>query len=130
MGTATERHCGSSNGSNGYWELMTASTIDFPLQSRALELVDEGNGYLSIYVTNFDHNSEENTLASKARQLAAGRKVFGNNSTYRDIAALWATDSQAQNLLLRIELPNDVGLNLQNYSWPSRVESVETLNNF
>lgn len=120
----------ASSGSNGYWELMTASTIDFPLQSRALELVDEGNGYLSIYVTNFDHNAEEGTLASEARQLAAGRKVFGTNGTYRDIAALWAVDSQAQNLLLRVALPADVGLNLQNYSWPTMIESVETLNNF
>lgn len=120
----------ASTDSNGYWELMTASTIDFPLQSRALELVDEGNGYLSIYVTNFDHNSADNTLASKARQLAAGSKVFGDNGSYRDIAALWAIDEQAQNLLLRVELPTAVGLNLQNYTWSSTVESVETLNNF
>ncbi len=120
----------TSSGSNGYWELMTAATVDFPLQSRALELVDEGNGYLSIYVTNFDHNSKDNTLASEARQLAAGRKVFGSNGTYRDIAALWAVDSKAQNLLLRVELPGDLALNLQNYSWPATVESVETLNNF
>ncbi|CAA0081914.1 3',5'-cyclic adenosine monophosphate phosphodiesterase CpdA [Halioglobus japonicus] len=118
------------SGSNGYWELMTASTVDFPLQSRAVELVDEGNGHLSIYVTNFDHNSQDNTLASEARQLAAGRKVFGTNGTYRDIAAVWAVDSQAQNLLLRVELPTDLSQNLQNYTWPTTVESVETLNNF
>ncbi|MCP4626062.1 MAG: hypothetical protein GY850_21505, partial [bacterium] len=29
---------------HGYWELMTASTGDFPMQSRIIELVDEGNG--------------------------------------------------------------------------------------
>lgn len=120
----------NANAANGYWELMTASTIDFPLQSRAVELVDEGNGYLSIYVTNFDHNSADNTLASKARQLAAGHKVFGSNGTYRDIESLWAVDSNAQNLLLRIELPEAVSENLDNYTWPTTIESTETLNNF
>lgn len=129
-GHSNRKDLKTSNSSNGYWELMTASTVDFPLQSRALELVDEGNGYLSIYVTNFDHNSQDNTLAGEARQLAAGRKVFGKNGTYRDIAALWSVDSQAQNLLLRAQLPSDIGQNLQNYSWPSTVESVETLNSF
>lgn len=120
----------TSNGSNGYWELMTASTVDFPLQSRALELVDEGNGYLSIYVTNFDHNSQEDTFAGKARQLAAGRKVFGKNGTYRNIAALWATEIQAQNLLLRVQLPDNISHHLEQYSWFTTIESLETLNNF
>ena len=120
----------TTNSNNGYWELMTASTIDFPLHSRAVELVDEGNGYLSIYVTNFDHNSEDGTLASKGRQLAAGHKVFGSNGTYRDIAALWAIDVAAQNLILRVKMPTDVSASLDGYAWPPRVESIDTLSNF
>lgn len=119
------------SGTDGYWELMTASTIDFPLQSRALELVSEGNGYLSIYVTNFGHNSDETTLAHKARQLAGGKLAFGFTGFDGDTAAYWAEDIQAQNLLLRLKLPADLNDKLSGISnWPTTIESVETLSNF
>ncbi len=119
------------NGDDGYWELMTSSTIDFPLQSRAVELVDEGNGYLSIYVTNFDHNSAANTLADTARQIAAGRLAFGTTFFDGDTVAFWARDIQAQNLLLRVELSGSIGNKLASYNdWPRTVESVSTLANF
>ena len=77
-GTAIEtaKSLQTANGEGGFWELMTTSTIDFPMQSRILEIVDEHNGYLSIYVTNVGHNSAATTLASKARQLAAGKLAF------------------------------------------------------
>jgi 3',5'-cyclic AMP phosphodiesterase CpdA len=119
------------NGGRGYWELMGASTIDFPLQSRVVELVDEGNGYLSIYVTNFDHNSAAGTLADKARQMAAGRFAFGTTFFAGDTVAFWAEDVQAQNLLLRVALPASVSTKLATYNdWPTTVESVSTLANF
>jgi 3',5'-cyclic AMP phosphodiesterase CpdA len=119
------------SGGRGYWELMAASTIDFPLQSRVVELVDEGNGYLSIYVTNFDHNSAAGTLADKARQMAAGRLAFGTTFFAGDTIAFWAEDVQAQNLLLRVELPASVSSKLAAYDdWPTTVESVSTLANF
>ena len=119
------------SGQDGYWELMTASTIDFPLQSRVLELVDENNGYLSIYVTNFDHNSAEATLAFKARQLAAGKLAFGTTGFNGDTVAFWAEEVQAQNLLLRVALPEDVRANLASIpDWPATVESIQTLSHF
>jgi 3',5'-cyclic AMP phosphodiesterase CpdA len=119
------------SGEDGYWELMTASTIDFPLQSRVLELVDERNGYLSIYVTNFDHNSDEATLASKARQLAAGKLAFGTTGFNGDTVAFWAREVQAQNLLLRVALPDDVSANLAAIpDWPETIESIQTLSRF
>lgn len=121
----------TANGEDGFWELMTASTIDFPLQSRVLELVDERNGYLSIYVTNFDHNSDETTLAYKARQLAAGKLAFGTTGFNGDTVAFWAAEVQSQNLLLRVALPDDVNDNLAVVSdWPETIESIETLSNF
>jgi len=119
------------NGDRGYWELMGASTIDFPLQSRVVELVDEENGFLSIYVTNFDHNSAAGTLADKARQMAAGRLAFGTTFFDGDTVAFWAEDVQAQNLLLRVKLPAGVSSSLAAYGdWPTTVESVSTLANF
>lgn len=119
------------NGEEGFWELMTTSTIDFPMQSRVLELVDEHNGYLSIYVTNVGHNSAATTLASKARQLAAGKLAFGTTFFDGDTVAFWAEEVKAQNLLLRVALPEDVSRNLENFSdWPDTVESIDTLSHF
>lgn len=130
-GHADRKRLQSVEGVNGYWELMSASTIDFPLQSRVVELVDEGNGYLSIYVTNFDHNSDVTTLAHKARQLAGGKLAFGTTSFDGDTVAFWAEDVQAQNLLLRVRLPVEVSGNLSSISdWPDSIESTETLSKF
>jgi 3',5'-cyclic AMP phosphodiesterase CpdA len=130
-GHADRKTLQTVNDSEGFWELMTASTIDFPLQSRALELVDEGNGYLSIYVTNFGHNSEEKTLAHKARQLAGGKLAFGNTGFDGNTEAFWAEDIQSQNLLLRLKIPADISDRLADITnWPTTIESVETLANF
>ena len=119
----------SANGIDGYWELMTASTRDFPQQSRAIELVDEGNGYLSVYITNFDHNSPESSLAHKARQLSAGKAAFGPPND-GDTVAYWAEESQSQNLLLRYKLDSALSNNLAAHTWPGTIETIETLENF
>jgi 3',5'-cyclic AMP phosphodiesterase CpdA len=121
----------TANGEDGFWELMTTSTIDFPMQSRILELVDEHNGYLSIYVTNVGHNSAATALASKARQLAAGKLAFGTTFFDGDTVAFWEKEVQAQNLLLRVALPDDISRNLAATSdWPDTIESVQTLSHF
>ena len=39
----------------GFWEINTASHIDFPQQSRLIELVDNNDGTLSIFTTMVDH---------------------------------------------------------------------------
>ncbi len=40
----------------GFWEINTASHIDWPQQSRVLDLVDNLDGSLSIFTTMIDHN--------------------------------------------------------------------------
>jgi len=111
----------------GYWELMVSSTLDFPMHSRILELVLEGNGHLSVYVTNIDHNSPPGTLAHEGRRFAAGAKSF--NSFYKadDLDAFWEKDTKFQNLLLRIPIPEAVQAELSLYEWPTRIESETTL---
>jgi metallophosphoesterase (TIGR03767 family) len=39
----------------GFWELNTASHIDWPQQARLVELVDNGDGTLSVFGTIIDH---------------------------------------------------------------------------
>jgi hypothetical protein len=67
----------------GFWEVNTASCIDFGQQSRTIELVDNGDGTLSIIATVVDHAAPVTSgpardgsydpamLASLSRELAA-----------------------------------------------------------
>lgn len=66
-------------GGTGFWEINTASHIDFPQQSRLIELVDNNDGSLSIFATMVDHEgpaayggtvSNPVALAGLARELA------------------------------------------------------------
>ena len=69
-----------STGSGGFWEINTASHIDFPQQSRLIELADNKDGTLSIFTTMVDHAAPAAyggqlgtplALASLARELSA-----------------------------------------------------------
>lgn len=65
---------------NGFWEVNTPSHIDFPQQSRIVELVDNKDGTLSVFATLVDHAAPPETgpvtndilrLASISRELSA-----------------------------------------------------------
>lgn len=67
-------------GGGGLWEINTAAHIDWPLQSRVIEVADNRDGTLSLFTTVVDHagtrrwNGRLDTtrrLASLARELAA-----------------------------------------------------------
>ncbi|WP_426978418.1 TIGR03767 family metallophosphoesterase [Pseudarthrobacter sp. O4] len=49
-------------GDGGFWEITTASLIDYPQQSRIVELLDNGDGTLSIAATLVDHSAPESVL--------------------------------------------------------------------
>jgi hypothetical protein len=46
----------------GFWEITTASLIDYPQQSRVVELLDNGDGTLSIAATLVDHSDAESVV--------------------------------------------------------------------
>lgn len=67
-------------GKPGFWEINTASHVDFPQQARLIELVDNHDGTLSIFTTMVDHAGPASNggslgdnlaLASLARELSA-----------------------------------------------------------
>jgi metallophosphoesterase (TIGR03767 family) len=69
-----------SPGGGGFWEITTASHIDWPQQARLIELLDNGDGTLSLVTTIIDTAAPlvpgdqlDNTenLVSLSRQLAA-----------------------------------------------------------
>lgn len=94
----------------GYWEVTTGSPLDYPMQGRLLELVDNADGTLSIFSTVYDSaaplvpdDAEDPTpddglnqalLASVARQLAASDPQID-----RDAAGIDRSDRNAELLI-------------------------------
>ncbi|PPF42658.1 TIGR03767 family metallophosphoesterase [Pseudoclavibacter sp. AY1F1] len=70
---------GASEQAGGFWEITTASCIDFPQQQQVVELVDNRDGTLSVFTTVLDHASPAvpgssgsvSDLASRSRELAS-----------------------------------------------------------
>jgi metallophosphoesterase (TIGR03767 family) len=68
-----------TNATGGFWEITTASCIDFPQQQQVVEIVDNRDGTLSLFTTVLDHASPVTPgssggyldLASQSRELAA-----------------------------------------------------------
>jgi metallophosphoesterase (TIGR03767 family) len=66
--------------SGGFWQITTASHVDFPEQARIVEVVDNADGTLSVFTTMIEHAAPVATdhgdlsplgLASISRELAA-----------------------------------------------------------
>ncbi|KZE33982.1 TIGR03767 family metallophosphoesterase [Microbacterium sp. T32] len=68
-----------TNAGGGFWEITTASCIDFPQQQQVVEIVDNRDGTLSLFTTVLDHASPAAPgnsgsvadLAARSRELAA-----------------------------------------------------------
>lgn len=68
-----------TDGSGGFWEINTASHVDFPQQARVIEIADNADGTWSIFTTVLDHAADVRwdqkldnplSLASLSRELA------------------------------------------------------------
>jgi metallophosphoesterase (TIGR03767 family) len=98
------------NPAHGFWEVTTCAVIDWPCQTRIVELVDRG-GYLSIVCTMVDHDTPAgprsldatDDLASLHRELAANVPLTG---AHHSTGAGTAAD---RNVELRIAAPFPLG---------------------
>jgi metallophosphoesterase (TIGR03767 family) len=72
----------------GFWEVTTASHIDWPQQSRLLELFNNRDGTLSLFGTIIDHAGPVNpgSGALKTRGVASRREVLRIASISRELA--------------------------------------------
>lgn len=68
------------DGGGGFWEITTASCVDFPQQQQLVEFIDNRDGTMSIFVTALDHAApptwspgdlSQTGLASLSRELSA-----------------------------------------------------------
>jgi len=73
---------------HGFWEVTTSSQIDWPCQTRLFDIVDNGNGALSLFTTMVDHAAPITAadgdgfwrLAAIHRELAANDPNAGSAS--------------------------------------------------
>lgn len=74
-------------GGGGFWEVNTAAHIDFPQQSRIVELADNGDGTLSVFATILDSAgpaSYGGRLTDPVRLASLSRELAGNDWQDRD----------------------------------------------
>ena len=73
-------------GGGGFWEVNTASHIDWPQQSRLVELADNKDGTLSIFTTMVDHGAplRPGELGGPMKLAALGRLLAANDWQDRD----------------------------------------------
>ncbi len=94
----------NADGTGGFWEINTASHVDFPQQSRLIELADNRDGTLSIFTTMIDHAgpaSHGNTLVDTVHLAALARELSANDPQQRSAAQEGARDDRNTELLLR-----------------------------
>ena len=90
------------DGSGGFWEINTASHIDYPQQSRLVEVADNGDGTLSIFTTIVDHVGPADyrgDLGSTVSLAGLSRELSVNDPHAKLDAAGTPTDRNTELLL-------------------------------
>jgi metallophosphoesterase (TIGR03767 family) len=65
-------------GGGGFWEVTTASLVDWPCQGRLVELIDAGDGMLAIACTMVDHDANDAGPGEPSGLAALHRELAGN----------------------------------------------------
>jgi metallophosphoesterase (TIGR03767 family) len=97
-----------TDGSGGFWEINTASHIDWPQQSRVLEIADNHDGSWSVFATVLDHAAPASSggrLDSTLALAALSRELSWNDWQRNPTAAGVVED---RNVELLVQAPPGV----------------------
>jgi len=90
---------------NGFWEINTASHIDWPQQGRIVEIANNKDGTLSIFSTMLDHAApaawDENLLDEPLQLAALSRELAANDWQERYHDRRGARNARNVELVLR-----------------------------
>ena len=90
---------------NGFWEINTASHIDWPQQGRIVEIANNLDGTLSIFCTMLDHAApntwDEGRLDEPLQLAALSRELAANDWQERDHDRRGARSARNVELVLR-----------------------------
>jgi metallophosphoesterase (TIGR03767 family) len=90
----------------GFWEVSTGAVADWPVQSRLIELVDNGNGTLSVFTTLVDHSAPlDPTDAEGIWRLASIHRELAANDPHRGVSSVAAGEPSDRNVELVLPLP-------------------------
>jgi len=83
----------SADGSTGFWEITSASVIDYPQQQQLIEIVDNRDGTISIFVTALDHASDAEWVDGdySTRGLASLSREFAANDWVQNPPMRWGS---------------------------------------
>jgi metallophosphoesterase (TIGR03767 family) len=102
--------CGAAGGcpaGANWWELNTAAEIDWPQQSRLIELMENADGTLSIFGTLLDHSATYEVPAAGSAsgfsvdQLGAISRTFSYNDPQAVLGATGLAEDRNVELLVR-----------------------------
>jgi metallophosphoesterase (TIGR03767 family) len=94
-----------ANPARGFWEVTTCAVIDWPCQTRLVELVDHG-GYLSIVCTMVDHDTPAVPASLETGdQLASLHRELAANVPFRGAGSAGAGTPGDRNVELRVVPP-------------------------
>ena len=95
------------DGSGGFYEMSCASHVDFPQQSRLVELADNRDGTLSIFTTMVDHAgaAQHSGLASTVELASLSRELAANDPQQRTAGY----EGKASDRNTELVLPNPLG---------------------
>lgn len=91
-----------TDGTGGFWEINTASHIDYPQQSRLVEVADNGDGTLSIFTTILDHAGPadfKQDLGSAVALASLSRELSYNDPHRNPVAEGVAKDRNTELLV-------------------------------
>jgi metallophosphoesterase (TIGR03767 family) len=90
----------------GFWEVSTGAVMDWPSQARLIELVDNGDGTLSIVCTLVDHAGHADPFeAEDPWRLPSIHRELAANDPERGLLSLAAGTPDDRNVELVVPLP-------------------------
>ena len=86
----------------GFWEVNTASHVDWPQQARIIEVADNHDGTLSIFTTMVDHAGPASAGAgtANAQQLAGLARELSANDWHHHLDGSGAPEDRNVELLV------------------------------
>ncbi|MDQ6918403.1 MAG: TIGR03767 family metallophosphoesterase [Candidatus Dormibacteraeota bacterium] len=94
----------------GFWEVTTASLVDWPCQGRLVEIVDGGPGLLGIACTMLDHDGLlERGSAESSLELAGLHRELAANLAWSGFTRDRSGSPQDRNVILPLRKPFPTG---------------------
>ncbi|MED5464624.1 MAG: metallophosphoesterase [Myxococcota bacterium] len=85
----------------GYWEIQTASLVDWPLQQRLIEVIDRGDGFGELWSTVFDFDTPPESMAAAGRFYC----LFDQQDQTSLVVPGHGGERADRNVILRVAFP-------------------------